>query len=331
MNLAELHGAWLSERRERWQRLLGLIRSRRQDLDLSQAREVLDGYGEVARDLSLARRQVPGTVLHRTAESLYRRLHDAIHRRPRNVLGSLLHLYATQLPAAVGRMRADIVVAVGLFLAAALAGYLMVLHHPDTGGWFLSEQMMRMVQQGRLWTDDLVNVMPSSVLAWEITTNNVSVAITAFALGMLFGLGTLYILSVNGLMLGAVLAYTQVFDMHLRLIRFIVPHGLVELSIIVLAAAAGLGLGRALARPGPGGRVEALRASAGDAGTLAAASVPFLIGSGLIEGYVSPDPSIGMAARVATGVGWLVVMLIVLDGRLWRRLAQTRPPARNAR
>ena len=54
----------------------------------------------------------------------------------------------------------------------------------------------------------MLNVVPSSVLSLQILTNNIVVSLFAYCAGFLFGLGTFYILGLNGLMLGAVFAFT---------------------------------------------------------------------------------------------------------------------------
>jgi hypothetical protein len=42
-----------------------------------------------------------------------------------------------------------------------------------------------------------------------------------------------------------------------------------------------------------------------------------LVGAGLIEGYISPNPRVPVSARVAIGVGYWLLMLVVLSGRLF--------------
>ncbi|MEM6710475.1 MAG: stage II sporulation protein M [Pseudomonadota bacterium] len=307
--------AWLERRKDDWRELTTLISGNRQDLDLAAARRALNGYRGLARDLSLLRTTHSDTQLARTAETVYERAHEAIHTAPRRPVAELWNLFAVALPAAARRLAPEIRFTVTLFVVTALAGFALVYRWPETGAWFMSREMIVMVQNRTLWTDGLLNVVPSSVLAIELMQNNISVAITAFALGLLYGIGTLYIVVLNGLMLGAIFGYTTHFAMSLPLYRFVIAHGIVELSVICLSAAAGLALGRALARPGVQGRIASLRAAGGDAGALAAVCVPFLIGSGLIEGYLSPREDVSTLVRTAVGVAWFGVLLLALDGR----------------
>jgi uncharacterized membrane protein SpoIIM required for sporulation len=201
-------------------------------------------------------------------------------------------------------------------MGSALIGYLLVDSYPELASLFASEQMIRMVQSGKLWTDDLLNVIPSSALSWKIMTNNIAVTVFAFLLGAFYGIGTLYILGMNGMMLGAIFAFTQQYGLHMRLFEFVIAHGVVELSIIMLAGAAGLMLGEALVRPGHRPRVEAFRQVSYQAGRLIVLGVPFLVGAGLIEGFVSPNPELSLQLKVTIGLAYGLLLLLVIFGKL---------------
>ncbi len=165
-------------------------------------------------------------------------------------------------------------------------------------------QPVRFARPGRdggarqLWTDGILNVVPSSVLSLQILTNNIVVSLFAYCAGFLFGLGTLYILGLNGLMLGAVFAFTSLHGLDDDLFRFIVAHGCVELSVMCLSGAAGAAVGEALIHPTHASRLESFRIAAARSGKLLLACVVLLIGSGIIEGYVSPNPRFSLSTRV---------------------------------
>ncbi len=327
----EIWERWLSERLGRWRALTGLTLGNRRDQTLAQTRELLAGYREVARELALARRVAPHSLSQRALESLYATLHQAIYRKPTRPGREIVDLYLHRVPAAAHRLRSEIIAVASLFLLSACAGAILTIAYPNTAPLFMSSSMIESVQQGHLWTADILNVVPSSMLSFNLMTNNITVALTCFALGTIFGLGTLYIIGLNGLMLGVAFAYTSHYGLGIELFRFVVAHGIVELSVICLAGAAGLALGRALVRPGASGRVHSVRATMPYAGALAAVSVPFLTGCGIIEGYLSPDPSFGLGVRITVGLVWFIALLVVLDGRWWNRNRRgLRPDARAA-
>jgi uncharacterized membrane protein SpoIIM required for sporulation len=174
--------------------------------------------------------------------------------------------------------------------------------------------------RGELWTDDLLNVFPSSLLALQIFTNNIAVSLFALCLGVLYGLGTIYIIGMNGLMLGGVFALTAQHGMARRLFEFVCAHGFVELSVICVAGAVGASLGEALARPGHLTRAAAFQAATARGARLMLICAVFLVGAGVIEGYVSPDPSFALGERLAIGLVYWLLFLLVLTGALGRWL-----------
>ncbi|TLY72832.1 MAG: stage II sporulation protein M [Gammaproteobacteria bacterium] len=186
---------------------------------------------------------------------------------------------------------------------------------------FASPDLVTTVERGQLWTEGLLNVVPSSVLSLQILTNNIVVSLFAYCAGFLFGLGTLYILGLNGLMLGAIFAFTSLHGLGDELLRFIVAHGCVEISVMCLSGAAGAAVGEALIRPTRASRMESFRIAAMRSGQLLLAFVLLLVGSGIIEGYVSPSPDFPLWTRLVIGVGYWLFMVALLRGWLFRRHA----------
>ena len=114
---------------------------------------------------------------------------------------------AEDLPAAIRWLEPYLWWTTLIFLLAAAGGYALVHRYPDLIGLFASPQLIASVERGKLWTDGLLNIVPSSILSVQILANNVVVSLFAYCAGLFFGLGTLYILGLNGLMLGAVFAF----------------------------------------------------------------------------------------------------------------------------
>jgi uncharacterized membrane protein SpoIIM required for sporulation len=121
-------------------------------------------------------------------------------------------------------------------------------------------------------------------------------------------------------MLGGVFAFTAQYGLADELFKFIIAHGVVELSVICIAGAMGLKLGEALLRPGSVTRQQAFRAATADAAKVLLVAVPFLVVAGLIEGYISPDPQFGMSLRVVVGLAsGMLFWLLLIFGLPWLR------------
>ena len=298
--------------RERADRL-----GRGQASGVDDAAGALEAYSAIARDLAIARRLAPESRARGFLEETYARLHAEIHRPAVDVGDALRRLFRDDLPATVRWLRPYIAWVTLLFVVAALCGAWLVQSHPGLISLFASEEMIATVERGELWTDSLLNVMPSSVLSVQILTNNIVVSLFAFVLGFLFGLGTLYIIGLNGLMLGGVFAFTAQYGLEGRLFEFIVAHGVVELSCICLSGAAGAAVGDALARPGLQSRSAAFAAATRRGGQLLVAVTLLLLVCGFIEGYVSPNPDMPLLTRLVVGFGYFALMVALLRGWLF--------------
>ncbi|MEM9313666.1 MAG: stage II sporulation protein M [Pseudomonadota bacterium] len=306
----------------RWRELVATLEALedRKPITPEALREAVQLYPELARDLASARQEAPGSRLTVELEDYYQRLHRALFRAPRLRLDDTLRFLRNDLPALAQGLRLQIL-SLGLaFVFFAVAGWWLVSTFPELASLFASDEMIETVEGGKLWTSGLLNIMPSSVLSVEIFTNNVMVALFALCLGALYGLGTLYILALNGLMLGGIFAFTAQHGLADDLFEFVIAHGVVELSIIVIASAIGFSIGEALARPGELQRSEAFRRAVQRGMRLMLPCLVFLIGAGFIEGYISPDPGFALWMRVLVGVGYFLLFIFFLNGWYWRVL-----------
>ena len=287
--------------------------------DPADAAQLADDYRLLAHDLARVRTLLPETRTREYLEAAYGRAHATLHHGAWRPGSALLVLFRDEIPAVVAWLRPYILWSAICFTLAVLGGYALVRRYPELIALFASPDLIATVERGQLWTDGLLNIVPSSVLSVQILANNIVVSLFAYCAGFLFGLGTLYILGLNGLMLGAVFAFVGQHGLADQLFRFIVAHGCVELSVMCLSGAAGAAVGEALIRPTQAGRIESFRLAALRSGKVLIACALLLVGAGIIEGYVSPDPHFPLAARVAIGVSYWLFMVALLGGWLWRR------------
>jgi uncharacterized membrane protein SpoIIM required for sporulation len=296
---------------ERTRRLAG-----KKSDDAADAISMADDYRMLAHDVAKVRRLLPDSRAREYLETAYAQAHASLHRPAWHPGQALLSLFRDEIPAVVSWLRPHILWATALFILTVIAGYSMVRTYPDLIALFASPELIATVERGQLWTEGLLNVVPSSVLSLQILTNNIVVSLFAYCAGFLFGLGTLYILGLNGLMLGAVFAFTTLHGLGDDLFTFVVAHGCVEISVMCLSGAAGAAVGEALIRPGAATRAEAFQRAALQSGKLILACVLLLVGSGVIEGYISPNPVFPLWARIAIGVSYWVFMIALLNGWL---------------
>jgi uncharacterized membrane protein SpoIIM required for sporulation len=317
--------AWMKSRAPAWAQWIAQSQQRERQLTVDGAQRCIDRYRAIARDLATARQLLPGSRATAALEALYVSAHAGIDVSARHTGASVLRLFRDEIPEVVASLRPTILWLALLMFASALAGWWLVSTYPDLITLVASQQMIEQVERGQLWTENLLNITPSSILSIRILSNNIVVSLFAFCAGIFFGLGSYYLVAINGLMLGALFAFTHRYGIDGELLKFVLAHGPVELSVICIAGAAGAALGESLIRPTAPTRRESFQHAAGRVGRVLIACALLLIVCGLIEGFISPNPRVPLGARAVIGFGYWIVMLLFLSGVLFggRRVAPT--------
>jgi len=319
--------AWLGRRVGIWQqietRLQRLSRGRRHEI--ADANALVDNYRMLARDLSIARRLLPGSRVTRFLETSYRRAHGVLARPAYSMLADLRTLLVEDAPAMTRELAPYIAAVASLLVLSGLAGAWLIRSFPELVALLLSEDTIRIVESGTLWTDSILNVMPSSIISTGIIANNVTVTLAAYCVGVIFGLGTFYLIAMNGLMIGGLFAFTAQHDLGFRLFEFTAAHGPVELTTICLAGAAGAALGDALVRPRGRTRAESFRLAVSKTSRYMIFCAVLLVGCGLIEGFISAEPSYPFASRAVIGIASWLIAMSAATGLLYRRNGAATP------
>ncbi|MGD9959126.1 stage II sporulation protein M [Nocardioides sp.] len=279
-----------------WQRLEQLISQRR--LSGPESDELVDRYQRVATHLSVVRTSAPDAVLVGYLSSI-------LHKARLRSIGtrvttwrSVLLFVTDRFPAALYRLRYWWLstMAVNVALVAIMMWWLV--EHP------LVEQSLLTPEQ----VDQLVNAdfegyyhqSVASSFALQVWVNNAWVAALCLALGVL-GAPVVYLLwgNISNLaVIGSVMTRAGHGEQFWGLI---LPHGLLELTAVFVAAGVGLRLFWSWIEPGHRTRSQSLAHEGRTAVTVALGLVMVLLVSGVIEGFVTPS-DLPTWARVGIGV-----------------------------
>jgi uncharacterized membrane protein SpoIIM required for sporulation len=138
--------------------------------------------------------------------------------------------------------------------------------------------------------------------------NNIGVAFRTFAWGLLFGIGSLFVLATNGLYTGAVAGYLTQLGSGTPFWSFVSGHSSLELTAIAVSGAAGLLLAKALLAPGRRTRAAALHANASEAVLLITGAMLMLFLAAVVEAFWSSSRGIAPEVKYTAGIaGWLLV------------------------
>ncbi len=140
----------------------------------------------------------------------------------------------------------------------------------------------------------------ASAFANEVFWNNVRVAILAFALGILLCVGTALLLAYNGANVGISAGlFTNVGEWQ-KFWGLILPHGMLELSAVIVAGAAGLRIGWTVIDPGDRPRLGAIGEEGRRAGTVLMGLVVAFLLAAMVEAFVTGQP---WPTAVRIGIG----------------------------
>ena len=259
-------------------------------------------YRQVLHDHALAANRFPGTGAARQLQALALAGTHRLTRR-RAASRGLRHFVFQTFPAAFHRQLALLGVAAAVFGAASLLGLILSAVQPGLGSLLLGPQALADLAAGHLWTESLTTTVPPAVASSGIATNNLTVALVAWSGGVLAGIVPLYLLLLNGLMLGGVIGVTLRYSMAGELLGFVAAHGPLELTLIMVASAAGLALGRALVTAGDRPRADAMRQAGNDSLQVVLGCLPWFVVLAVVEARISPDPSLPVAVKAALGLG----------------------------
>jgi uncharacterized membrane protein SpoIIM required for sporulation len=307
-----LSSRWIEKRQGHWARLEALLaRGYRgvSRLTHEEVRELALLYRQTAADLSTAREHRADAQLAAYLNQLLARAHNLIYsgRAPRS--RGLLAFYTRTFPQVFRATWRYTMAATMLFLLGACTGTVIALADPGFERFVLGGHMMDTIERREMWTHGILTVKPLASSA--ILTNNLSVAFAAFAMGVTAGLGTAWMMVLNGLLIGVVGVACFRAGMSLSLWSFVAPHGSLELPAIFLAGGAGLLIGRGLLDPGALPRREALADAGRRAVRLLLGVIPLLIAAGVIEGFISPEP-IPATSKFVIGAALLILLVLYL-------------------
>lgn len=316
---------FVAERQARWAELEAAVkRARRGRLRGMPAQEI-ERFGlllrHAASDLAIARRDYPDAEVTAYLNTLCARSHPMLYRGTPMRLSSIPGFYARGLPRTFRAAWPFVLASLALLAIGFLAGFVAVYLRPDLRSSLVPQSLFDEMARGQIQA----NVPDAPLAATFIIQNNIRVALVAFAGGVVLGLPTAFVLLANGWMLGAIAAAVHEGGYDLAFWSLIVPHGVIELSVIVIVGGTGLMVGTALLRPGKLRRSDALGNAARHAVVLAIGMATLLIIAGTLEAFVSPS-SLPGAAKL--GVGAITALLLyswlLVGGRRRARRTQRR-------
>ena len=315
--------AYVAAHRAEWERLEQLVQRagrgprRRGRLDGAEVDELVALYQRTATHLSVVRSAGPDPALVGRLSALVARARSAVAGAHPPAGADLARFFVVSYPAALYRsIRWWSAVGVAFVLVGLVVGVWVAGDPKVQASIAAPDQIRQLVERD---FEDYYSSAPAGSFAAQVFTNNAWVSALALALGV-FLLPVVWIVWQNALNVGIAGGLMAANDRLGLFFGLILPHGLLELTCVFVAAGAGLRLGWSWIDPGGRTRSRALREEGQAAGALALGLAATLAVSGVVEAFVTPS---GLPTWARVGIGavlWLAFLayVLVLGGRAVR-------------
>ncbi|QVQ54369.1 stage II sporulation protein M [Spiractinospora alimapuensis] len=297
---------FVAANRRDWDRLDSLTKRRRR-LTGAEVDELMELYQRVSTHLSVVRSGGLDPALAARLSGLVARARAAIVGGHVSAWREVGRFFTETFPAAVYRLRWWWLTAGAAFILFATGVGAWVARNPD-------------VQAALATPDEIQNLVEhefanyyveydSAAFAAQVWTNNALVAAQCLVLGVFLMLPVLYVLALNAANVGVLGGFMFANDRGDIFLGLLLPHGMLELTAVFVAAGVGLKVGWSLIEPGARTRGRALAEEGRSGIAVALGLVAVLFVSGLIEGFVTGYVHITWL-RISIGAAALGLFLV---------------------
>lgn len=267
---------------DRWLRFEKMMKDGETDRhDLS------DLYIQITDDLSYARSTFPTSRTTKYLNQLAFQAHLAIYKNRMEKTNRFKAFFLREVPAYIAKARTEMILSLAVFVGAIIFATVSTLYDPGFSRDILGDRYVQMtlanIEKGEPMA--VYKTMRDAEMFIAITLNNFRVSVFALVAGILWGLGTVYVLISNGLMVGTFFTFLYQRGILDYSASVVMLHGTLELTTIVIVGGAGLYLGRSLVRPESFSRTESLKQGARTAIRICLGVTPVIIMAGFIEGF----------------------------------------------
>lgn len=251
--------------------------------------EMAQQFTELVNDLGYSKTFYPHSKVTQYLNDLASRIYLDIYKNKREETSRIGRFFKTELPLTVRKHHRVILYAFLIFVGFAVMAAFSAAHDETFVRGVLGDGYVEMTE------DNIAKGDPFGVykhtnpvnMFFYIALNNIYISFQVFVWGLFLGLGSIYELFINGVMVGSFQYYFFARGLGWPSVLVIWIHGTLEISAIILSGAAGLILGNSILFPGSHKRLHSLMQGAKDGLKLMIAIVPILLIAAFLEGFVT--------------------------------------------
>lgn len=297
---------FIDQNKEKWHEFEKILQDNQNDPE-----KISNLFVQVTEDLSYARTFYPHRTVRYYLNHLSRKVFGKIYRNKVFSIKGFWQFWTDELPYLLYDSRKQLRLSLFIFILAMALGVLSSARDSSFMSLILGEEYISMTVENIGKGDPMAvyKKSPGSDMFLYITWNNIKVAFNVFVFGLLAGIGSVYILIYNALMLGAFQYFFHEYGVLSDALITIWQHGTLEISSIIIAGAAGLTLGRGLVFPGTYTRIEAFRLSAYRGMKILMGTIPLFIMAGFIESFITRQTDAPIALRISVIIASLAFII----------------------
>ena len=277
--------AFIKQNKEKWLSFEQSISNN----DFKDSDELASHYIQLINDLAYAQTYYPKSKVILYLNQLAAKAFQKIYKTKRQDTNRLISFWKTEVPLIVYQYRKFIYIAFAIFSLFTFIGTISAANNGEFVRSILGDNYVNMTLEN-IEAGDPVAVYKSGS-NWGsfigITINNLRVGIIAFVLGVFGGVGTIWIMFKNCIMLGSFQYFFYEKNVFWESVRGIWIHGSMEIFAIVIECAAGLILGASILFPGTHSRYTSFKQGAKTGIKILVSTFPFTFSAGFLEGFVT--------------------------------------------
>lgn len=252
-------------------------------------------------DLSYARTFYKSRSVKIYLNEIAKGLFNDINQTKSSRTKGFLKFWKTDLPLVLFEARRSMLISFLLFTFCFILGIVSSIYEPDFARTILSSGYIDMTNENIAKGDAMAVYKSSSEMQMfmPIFLNNIRIDFITFFSGLFMSVGTVIIMIVNGVMVGAFQFFFIQKGLFWESFLAIWTHGTIEISTIIISGGAGLTLGRGLLFPGTYPRLQALRTSALNGLKIIIAVFPLTLLAAFIESFLTRHTEIPDVIRFA--------------------------------
>lgn len=251
--------------------------------------EMASLYVHLVNDLSFAQTYYPKSKTVVYLNYLASQIYQKIYKTKRTEKNKLVAFFAWEVPLLLHQYRRYLLYSFLFFFLFVAIGVLSGKYDPDFARLVMGDHYVNMT------LENIKDGNPVAVYktgsnwgsAFGITFNNLRVGMMCYVYGIFAGVGTLYIMLQNCIMLGSFQYFFYEQGVFWESVRGIWIHGSMEIFAIVIEAAAGLILGASILFPKTYSRINSLKIGFKNSFKIFISTFPFTIAAGLLEGFIT--------------------------------------------